>query len=370
MKILMIGGTGTISYDATKYFLSKGHAVYLLNRGNRNNLREKNLKYIIGDANNTEIMEEVLRGYQFDVILDFIIFNVSQMKKRLPVLAPKCKQFIFISSATAYQRVDEVITEETPLGNTSWKYSRDKMECEEYLTKNAGQYGCCYTIIRPYITYDDRRLPFPVITKASYYSLLDRILNKKPVIVCGDGNNKLTLTHTKDFAVALEGLLLNSKAMDQAFHITGDCITTWNEILEVIETSLRVKANPVYIPIDFLAEHFVSERDELLYDKSCNHVYDNKKICEAVPAFRTTYTVKEGIAMTVDNLMKKKELQKIDVVWNYTEDTVINFYEKQQGKVIHKASFWAKLMYQLYQKSNLKLLCRVLGKIRRMRGMI
>lgn len=366
----MVGGTGTISYDATKYFLSQGHEVYLLNRGHRNDLKHDNLKYIIGDAGKYEELEYSLKEYTFDVILDFIMFNVEQMKNRLSILTTKCKQYIFISSATVYKLLDEVITEDTPLGNPKWKYSRDKLECEEYLKEHASEYGCFYTIIRPYITYDDRRLPFPVVTKASYYSLLDRIMHDKPVIICGNGENKLTLTHTMDFAVALEGLLLNPKAQNQAFHITGDCVTTWNEILNVIEMALGVKANPIYIPIDFLAERFISERDELLYDKSCNHVYDNSKICDAVPDFKTTFTVKEGITMTVQNLMKKKDLQRIDSIWNYTEDVIINQYEKQQGMIVHKVSVWSKMMYWVYQKSDLVFLRKVLSKIRRMRGKI
>jgi len=103
MKILMIGGTGTISYDATKYFLAQNHDVYLLNRGNRNNLSDKRLNYIIGNANDAKSLESALDGKEFDVILDFILYNVNQMKERLAIYNNKCKQFIFISSATAWE---------------------------------------------------------------------------------------------------------------------------------------------------------------------------------------------------------------------------------------------------------------------------
>lgn len=126
MKILMIGGTGTISYDATKYFLAQNHDVYLLNRGNRNNLSDKRLNYIIGNANDAKSLESALDGKEFDVILDFILYNVNQMKERLAIYNNKCKQFIFISSATAYKPTDEIITEKTELGNDNWEYSRTK----------------------------------------------------------------------------------------------------------------------------------------------------------------------------------------------------------------------------------------------------
>ena len=368
MNILMVGGTGTISYDATKFFLEKGHKVFLLNRGNRNNLKHENLQYIIGDANNNESLNNALEGKLFDVILDFIIFTKEQLEKRLAVYNGHCKQFVFISSATAYKLIPDTITEETPLGNDNWKYSKDKRECEEYLQQNSKEFDFSFTIVRPYITYDDRRIPFPVITKESYYTLLDRINHEKPVIVCGDGTNKLTLTNTKDFAVALEGLLLNSKAYNQAFHITGDCVTSWNEIVDIISKKLKKNVKVVYIPISKLAEYYPSEKFELLYDKSCDHVFDNSKICDAVPDFKTTISVEEGLNKTIDNLLTITKWQKIDYIWNDIIDTILEKYQNEAGNIKYNASFKSKLNYWIFQKSNIKILKKVIKKYYKLKG--
>lgn len=351
MKILMIGGTGTISYDATIYFLKCGHEVYLLNRGNRNTIHHENLHYIIGDINDDTSIQ-TLDGKSFDVIMDFIIFNRVQLERRMEMYEGKCRQFFFISSATVYKIQNGIYTENTPLGNDEWAYSRSKRECEEFLKNNISKYSYEYTIIRPYITYDNRRLPFPVVTKKSYYSLLYRIMCDKPVIICGDGNNKLTLTHTKDFAVALEGLILNPMAMNEAFHITGDSVTTWNEILSVISKELGKKCETINIPIAKLAEYFPSEQDELLYDKSCDHVFDNRKIKSAVPRFKTTYSVDEGITDTVRNLLSNVQLQKADKIWDCTVDAIIERYESENNDVKHKASLKARVVYWVFQKSN------------------
>lgn len=351
MKILMIGGTGTISYDATQYFLKCGHEVYLLNRGNRNTINHENLYYIIGNIND-DSSTQALEGKSFDVIMDFIIFNRDQLERRMQLYEGKCKQLFFISSATAYRIQNGVYTENTPLGNDKWAYSRSKRECEEFLINTISKYSYKYTIIRPYITYDNRRLPFPVVTKKSYYSLLHRIMSSKPVIICGDGNNKLTLTHTRDFAVALEGLLLNPKAMNEAFHITGDCVTTWNEILSVICKELGKQCEIVNIPIEELAEYYPSEKDELLYDKSCDHVFDNRKIKSAVPQFKTTYSVDAGITDTVRNLLSNAQLQKVDTIWDCTIDVVIDLYESKNKNVKHRAGLKSRVVYWVFQKSN------------------
>lgn len=363
MDILMIGGTGTISYDATCYFLEKGHNVYLLNRGNRNDLKHENLHYIIGNANDTENMKSSLKGKQFDVVLDFIIYTKAQLEKRVPIYNTLCKQFIFISSATVYAPTSEIINEDSQLGNDNWYYSREKLECENYLRAHKDSFNFAYTIIRPYITYDARRLPFPVITKGKYYSLIDRIQKGKPVVICGDGSNKLTLTHTKDFAVALEGLLLNERAANEEFHITGDCVTDWNEILGVISKTLNVLPNVVYIPVDELAKYYPSESQELLYDKSGDHVFSNHKICSAVPAFKTTLTVEAGISQTVQNLIGTEKLHKVDEEWNAIIDVVIEKFESSRGNIQHKASSQSWRTYHRSQDKVWVLLRKILKKL-------
>lgn len=368
MKILMIGGTGTISFDATKYFLECGHDVYLLNRGHRNVIEHPNIHYIIGNANDKNSLSSALDGQTFDTIFDFIIFNPNQMKERVEVYNGKCKQFVFISSATAYQLVSETITEDTPLGNNVWKYSREKAQCETYLNENKDKWSFYYTIIRPYVTYDNRRLPFPVVTKSSYYSLVDRIIEGKPIIICGDGNNKLTLTHTKDFAVALEGLIMNPAAVNQAFHITGDTVTDWNEILSIICKQLNVKAAVVYMPTERLAELFPSESAELLYDKSCDHVFDNSKIKKAVPAFASTIDVKQGISETVDNLVSNQSLHKIDYTWDDIIDVIISTFTRNDSTQQYAASLKSRIVYFLCEKKPNRVARKVIKKLYHIRG--
>ena len=47
MKILFIGGTGTISSAITRQLLQKGEDLYLLNRGNRNDKLSEKAKVIL-----------------------------------------------------------------------------------------------------------------------------------------------------------------------------------------------------------------------------------------------------------------------------------------------------------------------------------
>lgn len=370
MKVLMIGGTGVISFDVTQKCLDLGYDVYLFNRGNRNKLQHPNLHYIIGDINQIEQSKEKLQSLNmhFDVIADFIIFDQVTMKKRMDIYNSICKQFVFISSATIFSKNDDIISECSKKGNDNWKYSRDKLECERLLIDNCRQYDFKYTIVRPYITYDKRRIPFPVITKKSYYSLLYRILKEKPVIICDSGTNIVTLTHTLDFAIAITGLFGNSKAFNEDFNITGTCTSTWNEILQIVEKRLNKKATVVYIPSEELAELFPSEHDELLYDKSCNHIFDNSKICDAVPEFKTTWTVEEGLSETVRHIMESDDLQKVDWTWNAVEDVIVSKHSSNHGEKKYYVSLNSKFLYYVFQRCNNNLVRRVVRKIIRIMG--
>ena len=135
MKILMIGGTGTISMAITKLLAKQGHELYLLNRGNRNSDLPENVKIITADISEEAATAKKLEGMEFDCVGEFIGFVPAQVERDYRLFAGKTKQYIYISSASAYQKPPRgyVITEETPLENPYWEYSRNKKACEEFL---------------------------------------------------------------------------------------------------------------------------------------------------------------------------------------------------------------------------------------------
>ena len=165
MKILFIGGTGIISTAITKQLLeSKEHQLYLINRGNRNHILSENAHIIQADINDEAEVAAKIKDLDFDVVADFIAFVPSQLERDYRLFQGKTKQFIFISSASAYQKPlsDYRITESTPLSNPYWEYSRNKIACEEYLVKMYRESGFPITLVRPSHTYDERSVPLGV----------------------------------------------------------------------------------------------------------------------------------------------------------------------------------------------------------------
>ena len=254
MKVLFIGGTGTISMAISRLLLSQGHTLYLLNRGNRNTGLSGNLIELKADINDEAAVSDLIRDLDFDVVADFIAFVPEQLKRDYRLFGGKTRQFIYISSASAYQKPlsDYRVSEGTPLANPYWEYSRNKIAGEEYLMRLYREEGFPVTIIRPSHTYDERSVPLGVHGKNGSYSVIQRMREGRPVIIHGDGTSLWTLTHNSDFARAFVGLMGNVHAIGEAVQITSDESLTWNQIYGIIADSLGVKLNAIHVSSEFL----------------------------------------------------------------------------------------------------------------------
>lgn len=330
MKILFIGGTGTISMAITKrLLLDKSNELYLLNRGNRN-LDLEGAKIINADINgDINIVKEKLKDLEFDSVCDFIIFNMDQAKRDYELFKNKTKQFIFISSASAYEKPvkNYVITEKTKLENPYWEYSRNKKAIEEFFLEKYKLEEFPITIVRPSHTYDERSVPLGVHGEKGSYEVIYRMLNNKPVIIHGDGESLWVMTNNYDFAKLFVPLIANSKAIGEAYQITGDEVLTWNQIYNYIALALNVNLKPFYVSSHTLAS--VGDfTGTLIGDKSNTVMFDNSKVKEFCPDFKQEVLFKEGIKKTIDYVLSHKECQIRDIEFSQFTDKLIEKIKK------------------------------------------
>ncbi|ANS74499.1 NAD-dependent dehydratase [Paenibacillus yonginensis] len=330
MKALFIGGTGTISSAITRQLIDQGCELYLLNRGSRNDELPDGVKTLIADIQDEDKVAKLIQDLQFDVVADFIAFVPEQLERDYRLFHGKTKQFIFISSASAYQTPlsDYRITEGTPLSNPLWEYSRNKIACEEYLMKQYREQGFPITIVRPSHTYDERSIPLGVHGSKGTWQVARRMLHNKPVIIHGDGTSLWTMTHNRDFAKGFIGLMGNIHAIGESVHITSDESVTWNQIYEIIASSLGVKLQAVHVSSEFLAACSTEDyRGGLLGDKANTVVFDNSKIKRLVPEFTATIRLDQGIKETVDHILTHPEYQTEDPEFDAWCDKVIQALE-------------------------------------------
>jgi len=339
MKALFIGGTGTISMAITRVLAENPDwELYLLNRGSRETELPEGIHTIHANINDEAEAAKALEGLTFDCVCDFIAFVPAQLERDYRLFSGKTKQFMFISSASAYQKPlgDYRITESTPLVNPYWEYSRNKIACEEYLMKMHRENGFPVTIIRPSHTYDERNVPVGAHGDKGSWQVLKRMMEGKSVIVHGDGTTLWTITFNTDFAKAFIGLMGNIHAIGEAYHITSDESVTWNQIYRIIADELGVCFKPYYVPSDFL--HKAGKYDfagGLIGDKANTVVFDNSKVKRAVPDFVCTVRADQGLRKTIRHMLATPELQQEDPEFDTWCDKVIAAMEKAKEDILN-----------------------------------
>lgn len=329
MKVLFIGGTGIISTACTRLAVARGFRVTVLNRGQRESL--PGTEQVVADINDPRAAAAALGNQHWDAVVDFISFTPAEIEHRLNLFRGRTRQFIYISSASAYQKplAHYLVTESTPLVNPYWQYSRDKIACEARLQQALQEEAFPMTIVRPSFTYGDTIVPLALNSWPKTFTAVSRMRRGKPVIIPGDGLTLWTMTHNSDFAKGLVGLLGHQGAIGHAFHITSDEVLTWNQIFEDVAEAARV-ANPkfVHIASDFIRACLPNETEGLLGDKSNCAVFDNSKIKRFVPDFVATTRFRDGIKRTLAWFDADPARQEIDHDADAHYDRLIAAYER------------------------------------------
>lgn len=307
MRILIIGGTGVLSTDIVKECLLHGDTVYVINRGHNQTAEEARYHQITCDIRDTPSVTKKIGNLRFDVVADFLSYNSSQLNNTYRIFAPRCKQFVFISSCCVFRRSSEdgVICEESYKPNKVFSYGYDKYLCEQKLQELSKDFECKYTIVRPYITYGDTRVPFGLSPRERYHwTIVGRILADKPFFIWDEGENMCTLLHTIDFAKIFYLLLLNPKAYNQDVNLTGSKACKWIDVLKTLYHLLgKEEKHIVNIPKDYIAQEMPRFKELLLGDRSLNAVFDNRKLLNIVPEAKQiledSISLGEGLARTI-----------------------------------------------------------------------
>jgi nucleoside-diphosphate-sugar epimerase len=296
MRVLFLGGTGNISAACVERALEAGHDVTVLNRGRTAPGPGTRVTTVRGERDDAPLLRRIAEGARFDAVVDFLAYRPDQVEAAVQAFAGRVGQYVFISSASAYQKpvAHYVITEETPLANPFWEYARQKIACERRL-RAAPELPS--TIVRPSYTYGPSWIPSAF--GGHDYTVVDRMRRGRPIAVHGDGSALWVMTAASDFAAGLVGLLGLPAAVGEAFHITSDEVLSWDAIYGAIARAAGVEAELVHVPTDLIAALYPERAGSLRGDKACSVVFDNAKIKRFVPGYRARVGFAEGVARSV-----------------------------------------------------------------------
>ncbi|HJU46829.1 MAG TPA: SDR family oxidoreductase [Gaiellaceae bacterium] len=326
MRVLLIGGTGNISTAVTQELAERGVDVTVFNRGTRDVELPGGVHVVAGDIRDLRSAREALGSEEFDVVVDWLAYVPEHVETDIDLFSGRIAQYVYISSATVYRRpsIPYRTPETAPLGNAHWKYAQDKIACEERLRREHEERGFPVTVVRPSYTYGERWIP--AVIAGQDYTLVDRMLNGRPVISPGDGQSLWTMTHNTDFARAFAGILGREDAVGEAFTITSDDVLTWDQIIETIAAAAGTEADIVHVPSDFMAAVDPELGANLLGDKSHSAVFDTSKIKRFVPGWEAVVPFREGVERSLAWFDADPSRKVVDPERNELIDRIVDAY--------------------------------------------
>lgn len=335
LKILVTGGTGTISSGIVAAAIRRGDEVYTLNRGRHNERALPGVKNIVCNIWDVGETKRKLQGLYFDVVVECLVYDVRHLEMSLDYFSGNCKQYVFISTADVYDRTDNTcgITEINSKNNVGWKYPVNKIACENYLKQFGKEHNLIYTIIRPPVVYGNYRVPFPVINKANPYSLLERIKKGKPMISLEDNNTIFTIIHISDFSRIAVGLFGNEKAYNEDFHIgNSSCYHSWDEIIATASEILNKDVPIIHVPFEVFRKKWRDIYPEIRYNKSISLKLNDEKVKGVSDNYGIQTDLEKGIRNIVDYSATQSSSMalKTDNEWDGMCDTVLYYcYQKK-----------------------------------------
>lgn len=317
MRVLITGGTGTISSGLVKESVKRGFNTFAITRGNNNSRNIEGANYIHGDIWNSNEIGFLLNEMKFDVVVECLVYNVEQLKISLENFSSKCQQYVFISTAAIYNRQGEKrIVEADEKSFTEWNYTREKIECEKYLKDYSEKTGLKYTIVRPTVTYGDFRIPFPIATRSPGWTFFQRMLDGKPLLA--SNNVKFSVIHIDDFSKAVVGLFGNEKAYNEDFHITDKKNDIyWDDVIKLAGKVLGVNPKIIHVNQDVIKKAYPSIYDEIAYHKNTTQLFDDTKL-KATVEFEASISIEDGIQRIIASMKNEFESRglSLDEKWN------------------------------------------------------
>jgi len=297
MKILCIGGTGTISTSFVKKALEQGHDLTVLCRGNRNQRIPKGVRIISSDAYCLhESASKTILNTDWDTVVNWTIYTKDQAKLDINRFAKNTNQYIYISTTSVYDGSNLLspIQESQGYLDTTWSYSRNKIDVEKIFLQEFKNTQFPVTIVRPCHTYNDFTVPTNI--QGLGYGLINRIESQRNILMHGDGNSYWTLTHSDDFSHYFIQLLNCAYIKGEIFHIASDEYHTWNDILTIYSDLIGKKVNPVYMtPEEIMAKSPVIG-ESIIHDKMYNRIFDLTKIKSRIHSCAPHIPLKNGLA--------------------------------------------------------------------------
>jgi nucleoside-diphosphate-sugar epimerase len=340
MRYLFVGGTGVISSACAALVTSRGHELTLVTRGRSHTAPPPPGAHVItADARDARAFRTILSslagGVRYDAVVQFVGYEPGHVADDVITFAPRADHYVLVSTTATYKNPTRLapLAEDAEQENPHWEYARKKIEAERVLREYAADANLSFTIARLAYTYGPTRIPGYVGNSRLPWTIVDRMRRGADIIIPGDGSTYWSLTHARDVATGIVGLLGNEDAFGEAVNIVGDEALTWDAIYETIAvaaglTRAQFAAISLHVPSDAIVTAFPDQTGHVYGDKIHTVTYDTSTIRRLVPEFATTTLFDQGVRESIAWYEANPERQKVDVEADALFDDLAYVYRR------------------------------------------
>ena len=103
LRVLYLGGTGTISASCVRLSAESGMSVSVLNRGNNSARREtpEGVTWLTGDVTDDASVLAAIGDERFDAVVNFLSYDADDVRRMVALFAARTDQYVHISSGLA-----------------------------------------------------------------------------------------------------------------------------------------------------------------------------------------------------------------------------------------------------------------------------
>jgi nucleoside-diphosphate-sugar epimerase len=302
---LIVGGTGVISTGIVKHLLARGIQVSLFNRGLRERTLPPGVRLIQGDRTNVPAFTRAFEHERFDAVFDMICYTPEQAEASAQAFAGRCEHLVFCSTVCVYgvKTPTSVLVDETSPLEPIRDYGKNKVACEQILTRASERGEFRLTIVRPSHTYgpggslDDQH--------ESDSGAWDRVARGLPVFCTGDGLGLWQSTHRDDCGKLFAYAALAPQTYGQAYNATRDEVLTWRQYYREVARALDTHARLIFVPASWLIARDPERFDFLASISQFHGAYSSAKAKSAVPEFRATIGLEAGARETFADMRRR-----------------------------------------------------------------
>ncbi len=327
MRVCIVGGTGNISESIVRILLEQGHEVTCFNRGKSGSLPE-GARVILGDRNDRESFERTMQEESFDAAIDMICFKREDALSDIKAFKG-VSHFIQVSTVCTYGVDYDIlpVTEDQPLRPIT-DYGRNKIVADEVFMKAYEGEDFPVTIVKPSTTYGPK---IGLLRQVAWdFSWLNRVLEGRPILICGDGYAIHQFMHVDDAALAFAHMLGRAKCMGQVYNLVNRGYTDWKRYHETAMKVLGRTVEMIGVNCKDLDVLGVPENGVCREIFAHNCYYSAEKLFRDVPEFKPWISLEEGIRRVFDSMQTRDRIPASEIGgW---EDQIIDKMKQFLGE--------------------------------------